>query len=164
MNTNSTVAGPFHENLFSYQQFLLRELRAIRGGGEIVSLDTNSSCRPYVTTMKAIQFKEDFPAFPIEDFRNHYILVFDLTSLQDAVERLHYPKLSGESLRLEILFHFLLEQLTEVIVLGDVQIGKIITVAFFFEFSRSYKIAVTFLGLFLVNVSVLSNLFFLRAE
>ena len=42
MNTNSAVAGSFHENPFSYQQFHLRELRIIRGGRAIVSLDTTS--------------------------------------------------------------------------------------------------------------------------
>ena len=89
MNTKSAVAGSFHENLFSYQQFHLREHRIIRGGRAIVSLDTTSPCRLYVTRMKAMQFNEDFPALPKEDF--HYILVFDLTSLQDAAEQLHYP-------------------------------------------------------------------------
>ena len=128
MNTNSAVAGSFHENPFSYQQFHLRELRIIRDGRAIVSLDTTSPCRHYVTTMKAMQFNEDFPALPMEDFQNHYILVSDLTSLQDAAERLHYPEFSGESLRLEMYFQFSLEQVTEVIVLGErlsnVQIDK----------------------------------------
>ena len=99
MNTNSAVAESFHENLFSYQQFHLRELRIIWGGRAFVSLDTTSPCRPYVTTMKAMQFNEDFPALSMEDFQNHYILVFDLTSLQDAAEQLHYPEFSEESRR-----------------------------------------------------------------
>ena len=42
MNTNSAVAGSFYENLFNYQQFHLRELRIIRGGRAIISLDTTS--------------------------------------------------------------------------------------------------------------------------
>ena len=106
MNTNSAVAGSFYENPFNYQQFHLRELRIIRGGRAITSLDTTSPCRPYVTTMKAMQLNENFPALPMEVFQNHYILVFDLTSLQDAAEHLHYPELSGESLRLEMFFFF----------------------------------------------------------
>ena len=83
--------------------------------------------------MKAMQFNEDFPALPKEDFQNHYILVFDLTSLQDAAEHLHYQELSGESLRLEMFFQFPLEQVTEVIVLGErlsnIQIDQFGTVA-----------------------------------
>ena len=104
MNTNSAVAGSFHGNLFNNQQFHLRELRIIWGGRAIISLDTTSPCQPYVTTMKAMQFNKDFPALPMEDFQNHYILVFDLNSLQDAAEHLHYSELSGESLRLEMFF------------------------------------------------------------
>ena len=81
MNTNSAVAGSFHENLFNYQQFHLRELRIIRSGRAIISLDTTSPCRPYVTTMKAMLFNKVFPALPMEDLQNHYNLVFYLTSL-----------------------------------------------------------------------------------
>ena len=83
--------------------------------------------------MKALQFNEGFPALPMEDFQIHYILVFDLTSLQDAAEHLHYQELSGESLRLEMFFQFHLEQVTEVIVLGErlsnLQIDQFETVA-----------------------------------
>ena len=129
MNTNSAFAGSFHENSFTYQQFHLRELRVIQCRRAIFSLDTTSPCRPYFTTLKAKQFNEDFPAHPMEDFQNQYILVFDLTSLQDAAEQLHYPELSGESLRLEMFFQFPVEQVKELIVLGErlpnVQIGKI---------------------------------------
>ena len=52
MNTNSAVAGSLHENPFNYQQFHLRELRIIRSGRAIISLDTTSPCRLYVTTMQ----------------------------------------------------------------------------------------------------------------
>ena len=83
--------------------------------------------------MKAMQFNEDFPALPTEDSQNHYILVFDLTSLQDAAEQLHYPELNGESLRLERFFQYLLKQVTGAIVLGErlskIQIDKHTTVA-----------------------------------
>ena len=54
--------------------------------------------------MKAMQFNEDFPALPMEDFQNHCILVFDLTSLHDAAEQLHYPELSGEVFEIGSVF------------------------------------------------------------
>ena len=106
MNTNSAVAGSFHEKFFFFQQFHIRELRVIQGRRAIVSLDANSPCRPYFTTLTAKQINEDFPALPMGDFQNDYLLVFDLTSLHDADELLHYPELSGENLRLEMLFQF----------------------------------------------------------
>ena len=79
MKTNSVVAGSFHGCPFNNQQFYLRELRIIWGARAIVSLDTTSPCRPYVTTMKAMQFNEDIPVLPLENFQSHIILVFDLT-------------------------------------------------------------------------------------
>ena len=46
--------------------------------------------------MKAMNFQDDIPSIPIDDFKDHYVLVFDLTSMQDATENCHYPELVGE--------------------------------------------------------------------
>ena len=119
MIKKSAVAGLFQENTFNYQHFHLRRLRSIRDGRAIISLDTTFPCRPCVTTMKAMQFNEGFPALTIEDFQNHYKQILDLTSVQDAAEQLHYPEFSGESLILEMFFQFPLEQVTEIIVLAE---------------------------------------------
>ena len=69
--------------------------------------------------MKAMNFQDDFPSIPIDDFKDHYVLVFDLTSMQDATENCHYPELAGEPLRLELNFTNPLENVTELIVLGE---------------------------------------------
>ena len=45
--------------------------------------------------------------------------MFDLTSMQDATENCHYPKLVGELLRLKLNFTFPREHVTELIVLGE---------------------------------------------
>ena len=66
-----------------------------------------------------MNFRDDIPSIPIDEFKEHYVLVFDLTSMQDATENGHYPKLVGEPLRLELNFTFLLAHVTELIVLGE---------------------------------------------
>ena len=119
MNTNSAFTGSFTENLFWYQQFDLRQIRILRGGQPIVDFDTGDNCCLYVITMKAMNFQDDIPSIPIEDFRDHYVLVFDLSSMQDATENCHYPELVGEPLRLELNFTNPLENVTELIVLGE---------------------------------------------
>ena len=68
--------------------------------------------------MKAMNLQDDIPLIPIDNFKDHYVLVFDLTSMQDAAENCHYPELVGESLTLELSFTFPLEHVTELIVLG----------------------------------------------
>ena len=119
MNTNSAFTGSFTENPFWYQQFDLRQIRKLRGGQPIVDFDTADNCRLYVTTMKAMNFQDDFPSIPIYDFKDHYVLVFDLTSMEDATENCHYLELVGEPLRLERNFTNPLENVTELIVLGE---------------------------------------------
>ena len=69
--------------------------------------------------MKAMIFQDDIPSIPIDNFKDHYVLVFDLISLQDATENCHYPELVIEPLRLELNFTFLLGHVTELIVLGE---------------------------------------------
>ena len=119
MNTNSAFTGSFTENPFWYQHFDFRQYRILRKGQPVVYFDTADSCRLYVTTMKAMNFQDDNPSIPIDDFKDHHVLVFDLTSMQDATETCHYPELVGEPLRLELSFTQLLENVTELIVLGE---------------------------------------------
>ena len=119
MNTNSAFTGSFTENPIWYQQFELRQIRTLGGGQPIVDIDAADNCRLYVTLMKAMNFQDDIPSIPIDNFKDHYILVFDLTSMQDATKNCHYPELVGEPLRLELIFTFPLEHVTELIILGE---------------------------------------------
>ena len=69
--------------------------------------------------MKTKNFQDDIPSILVYNIRNHYVLVFDLTSMQDATEHCHYAELIREPLRLELYFSSPLEIVTEVIVLGE---------------------------------------------
>ena len=62
--------------------------------------------------MKAMNIQGDITSIPIDNFKDHYVLVFDLNSMQDATENYHYPELVGEPLRLELNFTFPLEHVT----------------------------------------------------
>ena len=119
MNTNSAFTGCFTKNPFWYQQFDLRQIEILRVGQPIVEFDTAANCRLYVTTMKAMNFQDDISSIPIDDFKDHYVLVFDLTSMQDANENCHYLELVGEPLIPELNFTNPLENITELIVLGE---------------------------------------------
>ena len=85
----------------------------------IVDFDAAANCRLYVTTMKAMNFQDDIPSNPIDKFKHHYVLLFDLTRMQDATENRHYPERVGETIRLELNSTFPLEHVTELIVLGE---------------------------------------------
>ena len=92
MNTNSAFTVYSTEKPFWYQHFDLWQIRILRAGQRIVDFDTAENCRLYVTTMKAMNFQEDILSTPLVDFKDHYVLVFDLTSMKDATENCHYPE------------------------------------------------------------------------
>ena len=119
MNSNSAFTGSLAEKPFCYKQFNLRDIKRLRGGQPVVHNDRTDNCRLYLTTMKAMNFQDDIPSIPLDNFKDQYILVFDLTSMQNATEHCHYPEMIGEPLRLELYYGSPLENVTEVIVLGE---------------------------------------------
>ena len=118
MNTNSAFTASYTENPFWYQQFVLRQIRILRGGQPVVDFDAADNCRLQVTTTKAMNFQDDILSIPFVKFKNHHVLVFHLTSMQNVTENCHYPELVAESLRLELNFTFPLEHFTEFNILG----------------------------------------------
>ena len=114
MNAKSAFAGFYTDNLFWYQQ-----TRILRGGQPIVDFDAADNCRLYVTTVKAMNFQGDIPSIPFDNFKDYYVLLFYLTSMQDATKKCHYPELVGEPLRLELNFTVPLEHVTGLIVLAE---------------------------------------------
>ena len=45
--------------------------------------------------MKAMNLRDDNPSIPIDDFEDHYVLVVDLTSMQDATENCDHLELEN---------------------------------------------------------------------
>ena len=118
-NANSSLTASNTGNPFWNQQFHLRKIRELRGGQAIVDVDGADGCQLFITTTKAMNLQDDIPSILVENFKDHYVLVFELTSMQDATENCHYPEIVGEPLRLELNFIFPLEHVTEIIVLGE---------------------------------------------
>ena len=119
MNTNTAFTGSYNKKPFWYQQFNLRQIRILRGDQQLVEVDAADNCRLQVTTMKAMNIQDDIPSIPIDNFKDHYVLVFDLTSIQDATQNCHHSEIVREPLWLELNFTFPLKDVTELIVLGE---------------------------------------------
>ena len=60
--------------------------------------DAADNCRLYVTTKKAMNLQDNIPSIPIDKFKDHCVLVINLTSMQDIPDNCSYPKLVGEPL------------------------------------------------------------------
>ena len=66
-----------------------------------------------------MNFKDDIPSILIDSFKNHLLLLFVSTSMQDANENCHYAELVEEPLRLEKNFTIPLAHVTELVVLME---------------------------------------------
>ena len=119
LNTNSAFNGFFYRKHFLMSTSWSQANHTTQRGQPIVDFDTADNFRLYVTTMKAKNFQIDIPSIPINDFKDHCVLVIDLTSMQDATENCHYLELVGEPPRLELNFTNPLENVTELLVLGE---------------------------------------------
>ena len=117
-STNSAIAGSQTQNPFSYQQFDFRHFRILRGD-QPVDFDGAHNCCLYVTTIKTMNFQDCILSIRIDNFTDHYALVFDLTSMRDDTENFHYQELVGEPMRLKLNFSSPLEYITELFVLGE---------------------------------------------
>ena len=85
----------------------------------IYDKDAGLNCHLYHTTMKAMNFQKEKPKSPVDNSKNHFVLVFVLTLLmQDATENSHYPELVEEPLRPELNFIFAVQNVTELNVLA----------------------------------------------
>ena len=93
-------------------------MKIFKGGQPKKDFDDTDNCRWHLTTVKAMNFRDDIPLIPIDNFKNHYVLVFDLNSVQDETENCQYPELVGEPQRLEQSFTSDLEHANEIILLG----------------------------------------------
>ena len=114
----AAFTGSCIENPIWNQQCEVKQFRTLRGGQLIVDFDAAENCRSYVTTMEAMISQDDNPWISMDNFKDQYVLVIDLISMQDAAEKCDNPELVGDFWRLELIFTFPLEHLTEFIVLA----------------------------------------------
>ena len=69
--------------------------------------------------MRALKVHDDLQSIPIDNLKHHYVLMFDLISIQGATEHCHYSGWIGEPLRLELNLNGALGSVTEVKILGE---------------------------------------------
>ena len=84
-------------------------------------IDTSNNVRLYYTTFTALGFSKNGNGIKLEDFEdNHFFLVFDLTSTEEASRSLTlFPELTGSSLTLNLYFSIALEDAIELFLIGE---------------------------------------------
>ena len=110
----TNTANPFH-----YQKFCLREITIHRNGFATAGtpMSTTDNKRLYYNSMSALAYVEN--GHGMSEFANHYIMVFDLTSTQEATHDFIHPELTNSSLSVELKFDAALAHNVEIFFLGE---------------------------------------------
>ena len=112
----SKTTNPFH-----YQKFGLRSITVYRNGHPIAGtpLETDTDKKMYLNSMAALAFHEHGHGISFEEYANHYLLVFDLTSTRQASHVYLHPELTSASISISLRLDTALVQITEVHLLGE---------------------------------------------
>ena len=82
-------------------------------------MSTTDNKRLYYNSMSALAYVENGHGIPLSEFANHYIMVFDLTSTQEATHDFIHPELTNSSLSVELKFDEALAHNVETFFLGE---------------------------------------------
>lgn len=121
--SHNNFCGNRSENPFHYQKFGLCRVEITRGNGIAIAgtpLDLTNNVRAFHNTLSALGFQNGGNGITLEEFENHFVLVFDLTSSQEASKNLTlFPELTGAAISLELTFSASLTEAVEVYLLGE---------------------------------------------
>ena len=121
MSTNAGFLGAKRTNPFHYQKFDLNSITVYRNGYPVAGtpLETDNDKKVYLNSLEALAFEQHGHGIPFEDYSNHYLMVFDMTSTQQASHDYLHPELTNASISLSLRFSSALTNNTEIFLLGE---------------------------------------------
>ena len=98
--------GAKTENPFHFRKFDLESITVFRNGYPIAEtpLLTDDDKKLYLNSLEALAFHSHGHGVPFDEFSDHYVLVFDLTSTQQASHDYLYPELTNGSISIDLRF------------------------------------------------------------
>ena len=99
----------------------MRSITVYRNGHPIAGtpLETDTGKKMYLNSMGALAFHEHGHGTSFEEYANHFLLVFDLTSTHQASHDNLHPEHTSASISISLPFDTALVQITEVLLLGE---------------------------------------------
>ena len=60
-----------------------------------MDLNDEGDVQFYYTTIKSLHFNHDGPGVPYQEYEDHYVMCFDLTSTRESNQELYFPETHG---------------------------------------------------------------------
>ena len=99
---NNQFTGRWTDTLLAFHKHNLKKVRVLRNGVPVVECSTSSNTQLYFKTIQTHLFDEDGSLIKLDNYENHYYLVFDLTSTQQCNQKIQYPELVEAAIRVEL--------------------------------------------------------------
>ena len=122
MVPETSFSGTFVTNPFHFQQMGLEVVRLTREGALVGATPmhlNDNLIRSYYTTLKALGFEHGGNGINLENFPDHFCLVFKFTADYHIEDKTIRPELNGARLGLELKFSKAVSNPIRLIVLGE---------------------------------------------
>ena len=122
MATNQAYLGTNRTNPFHYQKLNLSQIVVYRNGQSIVGtpVSTTFNHRTYFNTLEALDILDKGGhGITLDNYPNHFILAFDLTSTQEASHDFIHQELTNCSISVQLTFDGALAANVEISFLGE---------------------------------------------
>ena len=99
----------------------MSEISICRNGLPIADspISTSNIKRLYFNTLSDLAYVDDGHGISLEDYPNHFVMVFDLTSAQQASHDFIHPELTNSSISVEMKFATALTDNIEIFIVGE---------------------------------------------
>ena len=121
MATNQAYLGTNRTNPFHYQKFNLSQIVVYRNGQPIVGspVSTTFNHRIYFNSLEALDFLDKGGhGITLDNYPNHFILAFGLTSTEEAFHDFIHPELTNCSFSVPLTFDGALAANVEIFISG----------------------------------------------
>ena len=116
---NNQFTGRWTDTPLAFHKHNLKKVRVLRNGVPVVEYSTSSNTQLYFKTIQNLHFDQDGPLIKLDNYENHYYLVFDLTSTLKCNQEIYYPEIVGAPIRVELEFSANTSTPLELFVLGE---------------------------------------------
>ena len=120
LNTNEAFLGNNRLNPFHYRKFGLEQIYIYRNGLPVADspISTDDEKRLYFNTISDLAYIDNGHGIKLSEYPSHFLMVFDLTSTQQASHDFIHPELTNSSITVELKFSAALPNNIEIFIIG----------------------------------------------
>ena len=121
LNTKEAFLGSKQLNPFHFRKFNLEQICFYRNGLPVADspINTTDDKRLYFNTLSDVAYIDNGHGIKLSEYPSHFIMVFDLTSTQQALHDFIHPELTNCPISIELKFSVALPSNIGIFIIGE---------------------------------------------